>query len=361
MKKLLLLSAVALLCVACKDSAQQSDSFVITGQVCLPDGYTAGLVVDTDTAMSVSVCKDVVIKDGKFVMTGKADRPYPGTLMTNNLALIEQNHWPVDSVRWTYSEVFVSNGELQFVLDDLSGDEPKGRLTGTQVQADFNDLLDKGGKRDADPWAFIDSHPQSAVSVWLACQLTDRAYNLTAAQVAHLQQTITQCPDDTARFNRLQQKLEAAKVTVKDAPLVSLELVDTEGNTYERLGSFTAYNHRRHSPRRPLCAHRLLGLLVRHLPLLHARGSADSSRLQGPFLRRGREHRHRCRRMAQGHGEASGALATVLHHRTGLSRPLHQVSGGPRRALLPACFARGQGALLARTARRSAQLPVITQ
>lgn len=231
MKKLLLLSAVALLCVACKDSAQQSDSFVITGQVCLPDGYTAGLVVDTDTATSVSLCEDVVIKDGKFVMTGKADRPYPGTLMTNNLALIEQNHWPVDSVRWTYSEVFVSNGELQFVLDDLSSDEPKGRLTGTQVQADFNDLLDKGGKRDADPWAFIDSHPQSAVSVWLACQLTDRAYNLTAAQVAHLQQTITQCPDDTARFNRLQQKLEAAKVTVKDAPLVSLELVDTEGNT----------------------------------------------------------------------------------------------------------------------------------
>lgn len=231
MRKLMLIAAVALMCVACKDGARQSDSFVIQGKVCLPDGYMACLAVETDTAFSVILCDSVFIKDGQFEMKGRVDRPLPGTLMTNNLVLVARNGWPTDSIRWTYSDVFVTNGRLQFVISDQSGDSPQGRLTGTQVQADYNDLKDMGGQRDADPWAFIERHPHSAVSVWLACQLTNRAYRLTSSQVELLAQTITQCPADTMLFSRLKEKLAAARLTTLGAPLQELELVDTQGNT----------------------------------------------------------------------------------------------------------------------------------
>ena len=226
---LLCCGAVALF-AACSNAAQQpADSFTINGRVSLPDGYTAGLCIHTDTAFSVSICEDAEISNGQFVMTGKVDKPYPGTLMTNNLKLVEQNGWPVDSIRWTYSEVFLSNGELAFTLNDLSADEPKGQLTGTQVQTDYNEWLTAG--REDDPWPFIAAHPQSAVTVWLANRLTDRAYNLTAEQVQTLEQTIQDCPADTARFNLFLQKLEAAKKTVKGTPVTDLELTDPNGNT----------------------------------------------------------------------------------------------------------------------------------
>ena len=231
MKNSLTFAAAVLLCACSEGARQPADSFTIKGRVNLPDGYVAGLVIHTDTAYSVSICEDADISNGQFTMTGQVDKPYQGTLMTNNLRLVEQNQWPTDSIRWTYSEVFLSNGLLLFTLNDPSGPEPKGQLTGTQVQTDYHEwLAESNGSADGHPaWAFIDSHPESVVSVWLANQLTDRAYHLTAEQTAHLEQAIKQCPADTARFNLFKRKLEATKKTVKNAPLVDLELTDVEG------------------------------------------------------------------------------------------------------------------------------------
>lgn len=228
MRYFLTLVVIPLLCAAC-NSTQQDDSFTIEGKVCLPDGYKAGLVVHTDTAFSVSLCEEVDIKDGKFIMTGKTDTPWQGTLMTNNLELVSKNGWPTDSIRWTYSEVYVSNGKLQFTLEDTNAAEPKGRLTGTSVQADYNEWLDMGEKADA--WNFIQQHPTSPVSFWLALQLTKRAYCLTAKEADLLEKTLQECPDDTMHQRVLQQRMDAVKRTVKGMPLADLELTDTKGET----------------------------------------------------------------------------------------------------------------------------------
>lgn len=224
-----LFAGVSLLPSCQEGSKEMPDdgTFVIEGTIPLPDGYTVGLCIHTDTAFSVPACPDDTIKDGHFTLKGRVDKPYPGMLTTNNLALVEKNHWPDDSIRWTYNDVFVTGGQLQFAGED----EQSFRLTGTQVQTDYNDLLRMGGERGDSLWAFIDSHPRSVVTVWLANQLTDRAYTLTADEVEHLEQTVKGSPADTARFALFQKKIEAAKKTVKNSPVTDLELIDVKGDT----------------------------------------------------------------------------------------------------------------------------------
>jgi thiol-disulfide isomerase/thioredoxin len=217
------------LLLSCQEGSKEmpdDGTFVIEGTVPLPDGYTAGLCIHTDTAFSVEACPGDTIVDGHFTLKGQVDKPYQGTLMTNNLALVEKNGWPVDSIHWTYSEVFLSSGRLTFTGQD----EASFRLKGTQVQSDYNELLEAGGQH-ADPWTFIDSHPESVVSVWLANQLTDRAYRLTREQVEHLQQTVKGSPADTARYALFLRKVEAAAKTVKNSPLTDLQLIDIKGDT----------------------------------------------------------------------------------------------------------------------------------
>ncbi len=226
-------------------AAAQEKSFTIEGRMPLPDGYNAALSCHTDTAFATIVAEDWV-KDGRFTLKGNIDKPYQGTLMTNNLALVERNHWPTDSIRWTYTEVFVTPDSLQFgvcpspsallsspatIPAASATGEQMFALTGTQTQADYNTLQRMGGERGDSLWQFIDRHPASVISTWLACQLTERAYNLTAGQVAHLEQTVKGSPADPARFALLQKKLAMAKKTVKDAPVTDLELTDTAGRT----------------------------------------------------------------------------------------------------------------------------------
>ncbi|MBQ8487328.1 MAG: TlpA family protein disulfide reductase [Prevotella sp.] len=220
------LTTAILLLAALTVQAQQK-AFVIQGTMPLPDGYNVGLCCHTDTAYAAMVAESWM-KDGRFVLQGSIDKPYQGTLMTNNLQMVEQNHWPTDSIHWTYTEVFVTPDTLQFSVSSFHDDKTETlyALTGTQTQADYNDWLRSGA---ADPWAFIDGHPASVVTTWLACQLTDRAYNLTAEQTARLEQTVKGSPADPQRFALYQQKLTAAKKTVKNAPLTDLELTDTKG------------------------------------------------------------------------------------------------------------------------------------
>lgn len=196
----------------------QEKGFVIRGQVNLPDGYSVGIVCHTDTSYSVDLANGY-IKDGLFVLKGKhMDSPAQGTLMTNNLELVEKNHWPTDSIHWTYNEVFLSDGQLVFT--------PDYRLHGTQVQEDYNDLLDMGGEMEADAFAFIDKHPQSVISLYLANKLLQRGYNLTNEQVAHLEKTIKLTGADPVREREYTKRMHSAKFTTKGSNVTDLSLLD---------------------------------------------------------------------------------------------------------------------------------------
>ena len=199
----------------------QEKGFIIHGKVNLPDGYSVGIICHTDTNMFVEVAKDYV-KDATFMLKGKhMESPAQGTLMTNNLELVEKNQWPTDSIRWTYNEVFLSDGELTVT--------PDFRLHGTQIQQDYNDLLDMGGERKADGFAFIDKHPQSVVSLYLVNQMLQRGYNLTDEQVAHLEKTIELTGFDSVREKEYTQRIKAAKYTTKGSGVTDLSLLDING------------------------------------------------------------------------------------------------------------------------------------
>ena len=200
----------------------QEKGFVINGKVNLPDGYSVGIVCHTDTSTFSDVASGY-IKKGKFTLRGKhLDSPAQGTLMTNNLELVERNHWPTDSIHWTYNEIFLTNGKLTFT--------PDFRLKGTQVQQDYNDLLDMGGEMKADAFAFIDKHPQSVVSLYLANKLLQRGYNLTDEQVAHLEKTILMTGADPVREKEYAKRMKSAKYTTKGSGVTNLDLLDVNGN-----------------------------------------------------------------------------------------------------------------------------------
>lgn len=152
---------ISLFLGALSAGAQGEKGFVIKGEVGLPDGYSVAVCCQTDTAFSVQIA-DGWIKDGRFELKGHLNHPLPGTLMTNNLDLVTKNNWPIDSIHWTYTDVFISNDEI-FVDKNL-------KVTGGQVQTDFNEFksLSANGKEETAVWSFIDSHPHSAFR--LSCQ-----------------------------------------------------------------------------------------------------------------------------------------------------------------------------------------------
>ena len=199
--------------------AAQKEGFVVTGRVHMPDGYVAGLVCQTDSSFTHDL-GSVPIKDGRFVLRGYLDHPQPATLMTNNLDLVGKNHWPNDSIRWTYTDIFLSNDTLR-VSPDLHVD-------GTQVQRDFI-AYQQTAMDSAAQWAFIDAHPHSVVSVWLANNLLKRGYRLSAEQVEHLSATITSVPGDTVRMAELRHRLALARLTTRGQKFIDLELKDTKG------------------------------------------------------------------------------------------------------------------------------------
>lgn len=207
----------------------QEKSFTIRGTVPLPDGYNVGIVCHTDTAYSVEVANGT-IRNGSFTLMDQMEQPQPGTLMTNNLELVEQNGWPVDSIRWTYTDIFLSPGELEVRLAGYEDEHtPQFQLVGTPIQRDYADLQRMGGEQGDSVWQFIDRHPQSAITTWLATRLLQRAYHLTADELQHLETTVRPNEADPKRFAQYQQQLAAYQKTVKDAPLTDLELKDTLG------------------------------------------------------------------------------------------------------------------------------------
>jgi thiol-disulfide isomerase/thioredoxin len=199
----------------------QEKGFIINGNINMPDSTNVGLVCHTDTSYSSDLGETYLI-NGHFQLRGHLNHPQPGTLMTNNLKLVEKNHWPNDSIKWTYTDVFVSN--------DVITVSPDLKVTGGEIQRDFNELQSVGGEMGDSIWEFIETHPQSVISLYLANNLLKRGYNLTEDQVSHLEHTLKDISStDSIRMKEYLQRLAYAKKTTKGAALVDLELKDMKG------------------------------------------------------------------------------------------------------------------------------------
>lgn len=229
-------------------AAQQPEGFVVKG--CIPgmkDGINV-LLIASESQESVTLV-ETFVKDGCFELRGKVDHPLLCTFITNNLEIVSEKQWPSDSIRWTYTPVFVDNVEMTVEADsyaDVPSDwtvTPRFRIKGGEVQKDFSeyhrmlyrllgDDTEKRGEKEAEAeWAFILSHPQSVVSAMFANRMLLRGYNLSKEQVETLGKAITGVPADTARFAVFKERLEYAKLTTVGAPLINLEMTDVNGTT----------------------------------------------------------------------------------------------------------------------------------
>ncbi len=215
-KLLILVGGGALILTSC---TQEPKAFSLCGSgLNLPDGTVVGLA---SAENGYAEFGSDTIQNGAFEIRATIERPELSMLTTNNLALVEKNGWPMDSVRWNYIDCFVSNTPM--VLN------PDLTVTGGQPQADYADYQKGYKEQPRGEWRFILDHPQSAVSAYLASQILLRGYHLTNEQLDTLEQTITCVPDDTARYEVFKQRLELYRKTVKGGPLLDLEIEDADG------------------------------------------------------------------------------------------------------------------------------------
>jgi len=226
----------------------RAKGFVMKG--CIPgmkDGVSVSLI-DSESR-EFGTLAETFVKDGCFELRGKVERPLLCTFITNNLALVSEKQWPSDSIRWTYTPVFVDNVEMAVEADsyaDVPSDwtvTSRFRVTGGEVQEDFSayhrllyrlsgEDAEKRREREAEAeWAFILSHPRSVVSAMFANRMLLRGYNLRKEQIEMLGKVITGVPADTARFAVFKERLEYAKLTTVGAPLINLEMEDANGTT----------------------------------------------------------------------------------------------------------------------------------
>lgn len=254
MKKIPFLLSVLLLSLPAMTQAQEK-GFVLKG--CLPgirDGVKVALLSSEDLSSETIV--ETTVKNGCFELRGKVAHPMLCTLTTNNLDLLAQNaihpdSVNTDSIQWTYTSVFLDNAEMKVEAarySDMFTDwaiTPGFRITGGEVQNDFNEYnlslyqaSNGNARRDEQTdmkkkWDFILSHPHSVISVYFANDFLQRGYGLTQEQVDKLEKAVISVPADTARFTLFKSLLQYAKQTTVGAPLVNLELTDTDGKTLD--------------------------------------------------------------------------------------------------------------------------------
>lgn len=211
------------------------------------EDFELGLInIDSMPQETNELATTIVTKSGEFLLTGTVDHPQLCTIITNNMDLIEKKNKgkSYDGIRWTYTPVFVDNADMKVEVAnyDLWTDEPISddfRITGGAVQNDFNEynlLLkttgnennDEASRLDADK-KFIESHPASVVSLYLANKILTNGYNLTKDQINFLATTIQPCTADTARYNAFLSKVKIAELTAVGNPVVNLDIVDDNG------------------------------------------------------------------------------------------------------------------------------------
>ena len=220
-------------------SAQE---FTLEGRVPgMRDGVNVALLCNHKTLAETRV------KDGAFRLRGSVVRPEVGTLVTNNLDLVQQHGWPTDSICWTYTDVFVDNVPMTVQAGsyaDMRVDfacTPSFRITGGEVQEDFNtyhlmlyrrsggDARKAQAMREEVAREFILGHPHSVVSLLFANAWLERAYSLTREEVDALVGSITSVPADTARYAEFLRLADRARKAAAGSGVVDLALTDTLG------------------------------------------------------------------------------------------------------------------------------------
>lgn len=241
MRKLLYSLILTACCVSC--TTQQA--FTIRGKIPgLQKGVVIGLLDAEDNTVG-EIAVDTVKEDGEFFITGKVTHPTLCTLTTNNLDLIqdEMEAGNYEHVHWTYTPVFVDNVdmEIQVASYDLMGDEPLTkdfRITGGEVQEDFNEYnqqlqdLKTSEPQDLKTFNrdFIRKNPTSVVSLMLANRMLHNAYNMTKEEIELLEQDITSCPLDTARYSEFKHRANLAKQTAVYSAVFDLDMVTPQGD-----------------------------------------------------------------------------------------------------------------------------------
>lgn len=245
MRKNLSLYALLVCCLvllaSCKEEAERQ-TFCIHGAIPgLPAGVEIGLL-NAEDQNADEIAKTTVQKEGEFWLEGKVEHPMLCTLTTNNLALLgeqaETNGY--EGVKWTYTPVFVDNSDMEIQVPsyDLVPDTPESadfHIVGSPSHQEYCEFVAKCGnvefqRPDIDAaLQFFAAHPTSVVSIYAANKLLTNAYNLTAEQVQQMKQTLTECPADTARFNRFNERVQLAEQTTVGSPIVDLDLVTPDG------------------------------------------------------------------------------------------------------------------------------------
>ncbi len=247
MRKNLSILSLLLCCLvflsACKGKEEaEQQGFCIHGTI---PGLSAGVeigLLNVEDRNADEIAKTTVQKDGEFWIEGKVEHPTLCTLTTNNLAMIEEEvaAGNTQEIKWTYTPVFVENAdmEIQVASYDLVPDAPETadfHIVGSPSHQDYCEFVALCGNVEYErpnvdaALQFFVAHPTSVVSIYAANKLLDNAYNLTADQVQQMRQTLTECPTDTARFNRFAERLQLAEQTTVGNPVVDLDLVTPDG------------------------------------------------------------------------------------------------------------------------------------
>ena len=239
MKNLIYAFLLMACCVSCTQQA-----FTIRGRIpSLQAGVEIGLLSAEEPGVP-EIATATVTAEGEFFITGQVDHPTLCTLTTNNLAMLgdqaEKNNYR--DVKWTYTPVFVENCDMviQVPSYDLVPDAPESKdfhIEGSDVHkeyCEYTSILGTGenietSSQQAKVMQFIEQHPTSVVSLYAANKMLANGYNLSADLIQHLEQTITGCPKDTARYSEFLHKVKMAEQTAKGNPLVDLDLITPDG------------------------------------------------------------------------------------------------------------------------------------
>lgn len=182
-----------------------------------------------------TIASAYVEEDGVFELRGHIDRPQLVTMITNNLEFVEREYKDMPDterykhVHWTYTPIFLDNEEYTISASkyEMLTNEPITDdcvITGGEAQADFNEY-----NRMKDDMEFIETHPASVVSVYLADNMLTNGYNLTSEQIQHLESCITGCPIDPLRYEKFVTRAKLAERTATGSPVIDLSLATPEG------------------------------------------------------------------------------------------------------------------------------------
>ena len=201
-------------------AVQAQKPFVINGNApSLSDGTVVGMTASEDSI--VELAQDTV-RNGRFTLRGTVKGTVLAMLSTNNLGLVDKNHWSADSIHWNYIDLFLSADTMTM--------SPDLKIHGGRVQEDFNALQAIGDWHDpAVTDSFAVTHPQSAVTAWIVNNELKRGFRLDDKGVERISHLLTACPDDPARYEEFLARVAQARKSTVGKPFIDLQIKDPKG------------------------------------------------------------------------------------------------------------------------------------